>query len=82
MKCVQVTKIGKTFDEAIDYLALSSNVPIPEPGSKQVLVKVKVASLNFLDTLVIQNKYQVKYKPPFTPGVECAGVVVKVGKSM
>jgi NADPH:quinone reductase len=55
------------------------DIPVPEPGPKQVLVRVQVASVNFPDTLIIQGKYQFKPAPPFTPGGELAGSIVSVG---
>lgn len=55
------------------------DVAIPEPGPNQVRVRVAAAALNFLDTLMIQGKYQVKPAFPFTPGVEFSGVVDAVG---
>ena len=51
----------------------------PEPGAGQVRIKVAAAALNFLDTLMIAGKYQVKPALPFTPGVELAGVVDAAG---
>ena len=54
-------------------------VPSPKPGAGEVVVSVKAASVNFPDVLIIQNKYQVKATPPFTPGSEFAGVVKEVG---
>jgi NADPH2:quinone reductase len=35
--------------------------------------------LNFPDTLMVAGKYQVKPPLPFSPGMECAGVVAEVG---
>ncbi len=55
------------------------DVPSPVPGSAEVVISVKTASVNFPDTLIIQNKYQVKPPLPFSPGSECAGVVKAVG---
>ena len=55
------------------------DVPVPEPGEKQALVKVGAAALNFFDVLMIGGKYQVKPPFPFTPGCEVAGEVVKAG---
>lgn len=55
------------------------DVPLPEPGPGQARVKVAAAALNFLDTLMIEGKYQVKPPFPFTPGVEIAGVVDAIG---
>ena len=55
------------------------DLPSPRAGPGEVVVSVKAASVNFPDVLVIQNKYQVKATPPFTPGSEFAGVVKEVG---
>lgn len=62
-----------------DQMSLEE-VPLPEPGPGQVRLKVGAAALNFLDTLMIEGKYQVKPPFPFTPGVEVAGVVDAVGE--
>jgi NADPH2:quinone reductase len=55
------------------------DVPAPQPGSGEVVVSVRAASLNFPDVLIIQNKYQFKPALPFSPGSELAGVVSAVG---
>lgn len=56
-----------------------ADVPSPEPGEGQSLIKVEAAGLNFLDTLMLRGKYQVKPQLPFTPGVEVSGRVLKPG---
>jgi NADPH2:quinone reductase len=58
------------------------DIPSPRPGPGEVVVSVKAASVNFPDVLIIQNKYQVKANPPFTPGSEFAGVVKEVGQGV
>jgi len=58
------------------------DVPSPRPGPGEVVVSVKAASVNFPDVLVIQNKYQVKATPPFTPGSEFAGVIKEIGEGV
>lgn len=57
------------------------NLPSPEPGSNEVVVKVHAAAVNFPDSLIIQNKYQFKPPLPFSPGAEAAGVVTKIGSN-
>ena len=54
-------------------------IPQPEPGPRDVSIKVESASLNFPDMLIISGKYQVKPDLPYTPGFEIAGVVEKAG---
>jgi NADPH2:quinone reductase len=51
--------------------------PTPKPG--EVLVEVHAAGVNFLDTLIIEGKYQEKPALPFSPGAEVAGIVAEVG---
>jgi NADPH:quinone reductase len=58
------------------------DLALPEPGKGQVRVKIAAAALNFLDTLMIQGKYQVKPTLPFTPGVEFSGVIDAVGEGV
>ncbi|MEZ5353059.1 MAG: NADPH:quinone oxidoreductase family protein [Bryobacteraceae bacterium] len=55
------------------------DVPIPDPGPGQVLIRNRAVSLNFFDVLQIQGKYQVKPAFPFTPGAELAGEVEATG---
>jgi NADPH2:quinone reductase len=51
--------------------------PTPAPG--QVVVAVRAAGVNFTDVLATQGRSQLKIQPPFTPGVEVAGVVSRAG---
>lgn len=61
-----------------DVLRLD-DVPDPEPGPGQVVVRVEGAALNFPDVLLCQGTYQVRPPLPFTPGVELTGTVVRLG---
>ena len=55
-------------------------MPDPEPGPGQVLVRVHAVACNFPDILLCQGRYQEKPEPPFTPGMEIAGEVVAAGE--
>ncbi len=55
-------------------------MPDPEPGPGQVLVRVHAVACNFPDILLCQGRYQEKPAPPFTPGMEIAGEVVAAGE--
>jgi NADPH:quinone reductase len=57
-------------------------VSVPQPGQGEVLIRVHAAGLNFPDTLIIQDKYQIKAPLPFAPGGELAGVVEAVGSGV
>jgi NADPH:quinone reductase len=51
----------------------------PKPGPEDVLIKVSAVGLNFFDTLVLRNQYQVTPPLPFSPGAEIAGTVEDLG---
>ena len=59
-----------------------TELPTPQPGAGEVLVKIHAASLNFPDLLIVQNKYQIEPALPFVPGSEYAGVVEAVGQGV
>jgi len=54
-------------------------IAAPVPRSKQVLIDVKAAALNFPDALMVQGNYQFKPSLPFTPGTEFSGIISAVG---
>ena len=74
MRAWQVRELG----EPRDVLALAE-VPDPEPGPGQVLVRVLGAAANFPDVLMCRGGYQVRPPLPYTPGVELCGEVVAAG---
>ena len=55
------------------------NLPSPAPKNDEIVIQVKAAGVNFPDTLIIRNTYQVKPELPFIPGNEVAGIVISVG---
>ncbi|MGC2788120.1 MAG: NADPH:quinone oxidoreductase family protein [Roseiarcus sp.] len=56
-----------------------AEVEAPAAGEGEALVEVAYAGLNFFDTLIIEGKYQVRPKPPFSPGGEFSGHVAALG---
>ena len=61
----------------IDRLVIENRTD-PTPGPGKVVVAVRAAGVNFVDSLFVQGKYQIKPPLPFTPGGEVAGDVVAV----
>lgn len=55
------------------------DVPSPEPGPKQVLVRVRLAAVNFPDALIVAGKYQFRPEFPFSPGGEMSGEILAIG---
>ncbi len=58
------------------------DVDLPELKKSQILIDVYSAGVNFPDTLIIQDKYQVKPPLPFSPGGEISGVISATGESV
>lgn len=54
----------------------------PELLADEVKIKVKACSINFPDTLIIQNLYQLKPNLPFAPGGEISGIIEAVGSEV
>ena len=70
MRAVQViTPTGPRDVEVRD-------VPEPTAGDGEVLVEVHRVGISFPDLLLSKGEYQLKPEPPFTLGVDFAGVVV------
>ncbi|MGW3241356.1 NADPH:quinone oxidoreductase family protein [Streptomyces sp. NPDC001070] len=58
------------------------DVPDPQPGPGELLLKVRAANVNFPDALLCRGHYQVRPPLPFTPGVEFCGEVAAVGEGV
>ncbi len=64
--------------EGIDSLALRER-PEPEPGHGQALVRVRAASLNYRDLIIVKGGYGRGLKLPLVPLSDAAGEVAAVG---
>ncbi len=62
----------------IDQLTVDERDPSP-CGPGHVRVAVAAAGVNFVDSLLIQGRYQVKPALPFVPGGEACGRVTEIG---
>jgi NADPH:quinone reductase len=76
MKAVMCHAFGPIENLAVE------DVAAPEPGAGEVRVRVKSASLNFPDALIVQGLYQFKPPFPFSPGAELAGVIDALGEGV
>ena len=65
----------------IDAIALVER-PKPAPGPRQVLVRVRAASLNFRDLVVAKGGYGRGLQLPLVPLSDGAGEVVAVGEGV
>src|ERR1044071_2773171 len=73
MKALLCTRPGKPEDLSV------ADLPDPEAGPGEAVVRIEAAALNFFDLLIIAGKYQYKPAYPFSPGAEFAGTVESLG---
>jgi len=74
MKAIRVHQFGGPENMYIE------DVDDPSPGPRQVVIAVKAAGINPIDTYIRSGSY-AKKKPalPYTPGFDAAGVVEFIG---
>jgi NADPH2:quinone reductase len=77
MRAIRCTAWGE-----LDTIALEDVPPPPPPGPGQVALDIAAAGVNFADILMITGKYQERPLPPFSPGLEVAGIVSAVGEGV
>ena len=71
MQAIQITQTGGP------EVMLLREVPTPEPGAGQALIKIEASGVNFIDVYLREGRYPAKL--PFIPGQEAAGTVVALG---
>ncbi len=76
MKAIRVRHFGDP-----DVMRLE-DVPDLQPGRGEVLVNVKAAGVNPVDTYIRAGQYAKRPELPFTPGMDSAGVVASVGEGV
>jgi NADPH:quinone reductase-like Zn-dependent oxidoreductase len=62
----------------LDHLELA-NLPEPEPGPLEAVVKVRAVSLNSRDLRMVTGEYNPRQKLPLIPCSDGAGEIVRVG---
>ena len=71
MKAIQIQETGGP--EVLKLVEL----PIPQPGPGQVLIRVETTGVNFIEIYFRKGTYKAAL--PFTPGSEAAGTVEELG---
>jgi NADPH:quinone reductase-like Zn-dependent oxidoreductase len=72
MKTAEIPQFGL---EALAFV----DRPEPKPSEHEVLVRMRAASLNFRDLMVVRGDYNPKMKLPAVPLSDGAGEVVEIG---
>lgn len=75
MKAIRVDAFGPPSVMRIQ------DVSLPQPADDEVLVQIKAAGVNPVDTYIRAGGYGPK-KFPFTPGFDAAGLVLQVGRQV
>ena len=76
MKAIRVHQFG---DPSVMTL---EEIPDPAPASGQLLVKIKAAGVNPVDTYIRAGTYGALPALPYTPGADAAGVVEAISGEM
>ncbi len=75
MKAYEINEFG------IDQLKLIEK-DVPEPADDEVLVRIKAASLNYRDVMVVTGTYNPRMKFPAVPLSDGAGEITALGKNV
>ena len=76
MKAIRMTRTGGP--EVLEYVEL----PTPEPGADEVLVKAHAIGVCMPETYVRKGTYNWMPRLPAIPGIEMSGTVVKAGANV
>ena len=76
MEAIRVHQFGEP-----EVLRLEE-VPTPQPGSGQALVRMQAIGVNPVETYIRAGTYSYKPALPYTPGNDGAGVVEQIGDSV
>ncbi len=73
MKAIRVTEFGGPEKLVVHEL------PDPKPGPGEIVVRIRAAGVNPVETYIRTGTYAIKPSLPYTPGADSAGEVIAVG---
>jgi len=80
MRAIQIDRYGGP------EVLVRRELPIPEPGPGEVLIRLEYSGINFMDIHTREGKYAESrtypQKMPTTLGIEGAGIVAKLGEGV
>ncbi|MEK7725238.1 MAG: NADPH:quinone reductase [Acidobacteriota bacterium] len=76
MKAIRIKEFG------LPEVMKLEEIPVPEITANQVLIKVKAAGVNPVDTYIRSGNYAGLPKLPYTPGKDAAGIVEAIGENV
>ena len=74
MRGIRVESFGQP-----EVLKLRDSLPLPEIGSRDLLIGIRSISINPVDTYIRSGQYARLPTLPYTPGNDCSGVVEAMG---
>lgn len=77
MRALQQTSLNGPQD-----LCLITGAPVPSPGPGEVLIRVTVAGVNFVDISQARGTFAGGPPPPYLAGIEGVGEVTAVGEGV
>lgn len=84
-KRVRLTEYGETPEEAVEKFMRIEEFAVPgvqDLGPDEILLRVKSATVAWVDMLMTSGQYQHMAALPYTPGMEGSGVVEAVGRNV
>lgn len=75
MKSVEISAEGFGIDNLREIAG-----PVPAPGPGEVLLRMRAASLNFRDLLMVQGRYNPRQPLPLVPCSDGVGEVIALGE--
>ena len=82
---VVVSEFAESPTEAIEKFVSLEPMAAPDPAklaAGDVILEIKSASVGWVDLLMTSGQYQHMPKPPYTPGLEYAGIVAWAGSAV
>lgn len=76
MKAIRVAQFGGPEVMKLEEL------PDPQPGPRQVVVRIHAAGVNPVDTYLRSGTYPIKPQLPYTPGMDAAGTIESIGEGV
>jgi len=67
--------VVRSFDQPLEI----EDVPVPQPGPEQALVRIEASGLCHTDIHAARGEWPIKPSPPFIPGHEGVGVIERLG---
>jgi len=66
----------------LENLRMTSDLPVPQPGPRELLLRISAVSLNYRDKLVAEGFYNPDVRFPMIQVADAVGEIVETGKDV